>query len=196
MLTNKRVTSFLSAAQHGDIEGLRRYLDPDEGTKGNVNATNSSGETALIQAAKNNRNEAVEFLLNQEGVEVDIAANNKFAAIHYAVHQGYFEIAEQLVAKDQSIVHSKSERNWEPLHFAVFGGYFQIAKFLISKGADVNAVAINDGGEELRMSDLTDDSEIIDLINSQMSSSPLSLSRVSSAEQLVGMGRLVGEGRK
>lgn len=193
MLTDKSVTSFLSAAQHGDIGALSRYL---ENGRVDVNAINSSGETALIQAAKNNKIAAVEFLLDQEGVEVGIAAKNKFAAIHYAVQRGYFEVTEKLIAKNPNIVNSKSDRNWEPLHFAVLEGYFKIAKFLISKGADVSAVAINEGGGELQMTDLTADSEIIDLINSQGPSSPLSLARVSSAERVVEMGRSVGEGRK
>lgn len=193
MPTNKGVTSFLSAAQHGDIDALSLYLEEGQG---DVNAINSSCETALIQAAKNNQIAAVEFLLDQEGINVAIAGANKFAAIHYAVQRGYFEITEKLITQNPNIVNSKSDRNWEPLHFAVFEGYSKIAKFLIIKGADVSAVAINKGGGELQMSDLTTDAEMIDLINSQGASSPLSLSRVFSAERPVEMGRLVGEGRK
>lgn len=188
MLTNKNVTSFLSAAQHGSIDALRGHLENGR----DVNATNSSGETALIQAAKNNQIAAVEFLLDQEGIDVGIAGANKLAAIHYAAHRGFFEVTKKLITKNPQIVNCKSDRNWQPLHFALLEGYSQIAKFLISQGADVNAVAINEDGAKLQMLDLTTDSEMIGLITS----SPSSLTSVASAEQLVEMGRLMGEGRK
>ncbi len=190
--SNQLVTAFHMAAQHGEVEdsvnedgeeclGLRSCLEQLRNV--DVLDVYNKGETALIQAAKNDQIEAVHFLLDQ-GANVEIKSNNQFAAIHYAVDRGYFEVAQMLIEKNPNIVNSKSARDWAPLHFAAARGNLEIAELLVVKGANVSAVALDENGEELTSLAIAVNQEIKNLINSQLT--PFAVATVCSATRLDG----------
>lgn len=182
-----RLTAFLRNAQHGHIEdftdedgdlcqGLKSQLE--QGLK--INDIDDNGETALIQAVKNNQIDAVEFLLAR-GANVTIKGHNQFAAIHHAANNGYDEVAIKLIEKDSTIVNDTSAGGWTPLHFAAYHDHYKVAEYLVTNGANINAT-ISEDGEEWVAQDLAGE-EIRTLINSQAPSSTFSLSNLN-VEQL------------
>lgn len=224
---NKNVTAFLRAAEKGNIDGLNSYLAREDA---DVNIIGDNGETALIEAVKNNQLTAVTLLLDQKA-NLKIKDNNELAAIHYAADRGYFEVLQLLVEKDSTIVNDVSVRGWTALHLAArkghydgsgdlnvaragdskdssrdgseedFGmkdlnadpkGYFKIAQLLIMKGANINAVALENGVKWTAL-DLTTNQEIKTLINLQASinsqqipSSSISGTNILNTQQLSG----------
>ena len=117
---NKNVAAFLRAAEKGNIAGLESYL---AGEDANINILGDVGETALIEAVKNNRISAVEFLLAQ-AANVKIKDGHGLAAIHYAADRGYFKMVQLLVEQDATIVNDTSVREWTPLHLAARKGHY------------------------------------------------------------------------
>jgi len=69
------------------------------------------------------------------GADVNAKEEDGWTPLHYAVYEGYKEIAELLIAKGAD-VNAKEEDGWTPLHDAATK---EIAELLIDNGADVNA---------------------------------------------------------
>jgi ankyrin repeat protein len=89
-----RIARFLSASRNGDLDGVRKFLD--EGL--DVNSKNSSGDTALMQAAAQGRREVVELLLAR-GVDVQVKNKARQNAVSIAVMNKQGEIALLLMNK-------------------------------------------------------------------------------------------------
>jgi ankyrin repeat protein len=77
-------------------------------------------------------------LLNKDDVSVD--AKNIFddgwTALHYAVHEGYFEVVKLLIENFGSTVESRSSTNKTPFHLACIRGEEKLLKFMIQRGSN------------------------------------------------------------
>jgi ankyrin repeat protein len=59
--------------------------------------------------------------------------------IHSAVQQGDLLKTQNLIAKDPSVLDSKTEDGRTPLHVAVIGGHKELVEYLIREGANIDA---------------------------------------------------------
>ncbi|MGB3863083.1 MAG: ankyrin repeat domain-containing protein, partial [Candidatus Aminicenantaceae bacterium] len=59
--------------------------------------------------------------------------------IHEAVQQGDISKTQNLIAKDPSVLNSKTEDGRTPLHVAVMGGHKELVEYLIREGANIDA---------------------------------------------------------
>ena len=60
--------------------------------------------------------------------------------IHEAVQQGDLSKTQNLIAKDPSVLNSKTEDGRTPLHVAVMGGHKKLVEYLIREGANIDAL--------------------------------------------------------
>jgi uncharacterized protein len=70
--------------------------------------------------------------------------------IHDACKTGDLSKVKALLARDPSLLQSKTEEGKTPLHMATGWGQVEIVKYLLSVGADVNAVN-NNGGNPIHV---------------------------------------------
>lgn len=84
----------------------------------------------------------IKDLLKREDIKVD--AKNVFddgwTALHYAVHEGYFEVVKLLIEQYFAQVDARTTFNKTPFHFACRRGNVDIIKYLIEKGASTSVV--------------------------------------------------------
>lgn len=84
----------------------------------------------------------VEDLLRKSDVKVD--ARNVFddgwTALHYAVHEGSFEIIKLLIERYYCQIDQRSSTNKTPFHLACIRGDQQAIKYLLDKGASTTVV--------------------------------------------------------
>lgn len=71
-------------------------------------------------------------------------AKNVFAdgwcCLHYAVHEGLFEVIKILVEKYKAEIDPRTVHNKTPFHFACRRGEEEVVKYLLGKGANASAV--------------------------------------------------------
>ncbi len=60
--------------------------------------------------------------------------------IHEAVQQGDLSKTQNLIAKDPSVINSKTEDGRTPLHVAVIGDHKELVEYLIREGANIDAL--------------------------------------------------------
>ena len=116
-----------------------------------VNAKNSIGSTALIEASLAGNKELVELLI-EKGALVNDKTDSGMTALIWASFKGHKEVAKLLIeagadidAKDNEAQQGKTALIW-----AIQNGHKEVVELLISKGADVNAKN-NAGFNALRM---------------------------------------------
>ena len=124
---------FIKDARRGNIESLTQYVS----SKGDINAKNSSGMTALLSAVKYNKLEAVVYLL-ENGADTKAADKDGKTALHYAADKGKIEIVKKLVETGTPIDHKDNEGK-TPLILAFIEGKQDCFEYLLSKGADINS---------------------------------------------------------
>lgn len=100
-------------------------------------ATNSHGQTLLMEAAQNGCVECVRHLI-EAGFNVKAEGNFSERALHYAVESGSVEIVEMLVRARANINHINGE-GYSPLRLAAASNDLPMVKSLLALGADPNA---------------------------------------------------------
>jgi len=141
----------LACAADGGQKDMVKYL-LEKGS--DVNATNSTGLTALHFAACGNKtNQAdVAILLLDNGADVNAKANGGNTPLHYAASRGNAEVAKLLLDKGADI-NAKANvniyKNLTPLHQAVSVGSVSVTELLLDKGADANAIAYMDKSSDI-----------------------------------------------
>lgn len=135
--------SFSAHAQDLVLASLKGDMDEvKERCCSNINMKNEDGLTPLIAATMAGHADVVEFLLGQNP---DVRARQKdwMSAFHFAVMNGYLEIAKLLAAHGADLEEKFNEEKVTPLLFAVMKGDTEMARWLIEKGVNVNTASEN-----------------------------------------------------
>lgn len=124
----------MDAITAGDIKTAAKLI-----TNGaNLNQT-LDGKTALHIAVENQNAEAVELLLNQDGINVDAVGEDGFTPLMYACKEPNLEIVQMLLQRACSLHEVEHLNGKTAIHFAVEGSSLEVIKLLIENGADLNA---------------------------------------------------------
>ncbi len=83
--------TFFNAAAKGDVLFIKNY-------KGNVNAADKNGMTALMLAAQNGRSETVELLITDKA-DVNIADNNGYTVLSLTKYPSIINLLKKAGAK-------------------------------------------------------------------------------------------------
>lgn len=127
--------SILRASARGDLAAVKKCLQ--EGTQ--VDSADSSGRTALIEAAWGGFDKIVELLLDK-GASVNAADSSGYSALMRAVEEGHTSIVTLLLKKGADVNARGNVRGSTPLMLAAELGDTKIINALIDKGAKINAV--------------------------------------------------------
>nr|XP_058913475.1 ankyrin repeat domain-containing protein 16 isoform X6 [Kogia breviceps] len=102
------LTPFMDAIQCGHIDVARLLLEKH---KACVSAEDSLGAQAIHRAAVTGQNEAIQFLVSELGINVDVrAASTHLTALHYAAKEGHVSTIQTLLSLGADI-NAKDERN-------------------------------------------------------------------------------------
>jgi ankyrin repeat protein len=104
--------------------------------KANINHSDNGGDTALIDASRNNNYEIVKFLINHNA-NVSHYNNKGQSALIMVADNGNIDIAKLLIKAKANINHADIENN-NALIIAVFENHIDIVKLLIENNANVN----------------------------------------------------------
>ena len=107
---------FPSLCRGGDIERVQAALD--SGT--NVNEEGVLGQTGLMMALDNSRNNVVQLLLNHPDIDINKVDREGDCALHWAVirdnHEG---MAALLDRQELTTINQRSDYGWTPIMRAV-----------------------------------------------------------------------------
>lgn len=122
------------AADHGDLQKLRKYLSPAEmlGQQAEVNARGLDQWTALHLAAKSGHAEIVKELLAQEGIEIEACSSMKRTAVHVAAEFDHVEVVKLLVGQGADINRRDFDES-TPLHVASSHGALQTLDYILKE---------------------------------------------------------------
>jgi hypothetical protein len=115
---------------HGPIAELARCLEKGK----SVNTRRYDGLTLLCAAVQANNRSTVMFLL-EHGADASIADTMNFDPLYWALHKGFFPIADLLLKHGVDVDRPNSQGN-SPLISAVMRGDLAAANFLLEHGAD------------------------------------------------------------
>ena len=122
--------AFHSAAFLGDIPSLEKLTKETD-----INASDSTGMTALHYAVLNGREDVVKWLI-KKNAKIDGRAANGMNLLHTAVVNGSENILKLLLEKGKLDLNAADGRGRTPLHFALAFDRLTFAKVLIERGAD------------------------------------------------------------
>ncbi|KAL7961528.1 ankyrin repeat-containing domain protein [Trichoderma compactum] len=101
----------------------------------NLNATDDSGQTALIIALRYGKLDLVQWLL-KSGADIDILDNKEKSALYYSIEGGYVDVVADLLKKMAQI--DVAQASCEPSLLFNAIPYPEIVRLLLKFGADVN----------------------------------------------------------
>lgn len=127
--------SIIRASARGDLALVKKLLS--EGAS--VDATDSSGRTALIEAAWGGNGDIVEFLIGK-GASINCADSSGYTPLMRAIEEGYYSIAETLIKHHAEVNVRGNVRGSTPLMLAAELGDVKIIELLVKNGAKINAV--------------------------------------------------------
>ena len=139
----------IEAARNGSIADCRQLL-----SKGaDINATDNTGQTAVMIAAMTDQINLTKFLI-ERGADVNRSSNSGLTALHYAALENHYEIAYLLLEGDAKVdatmrysstdgSNGKKAKLWEyigatPLLIGVESGNLEVVALLIKAGANPN----------------------------------------------------------
>ncbi|MFT4314280.1 MAG: ankyrin repeat domain-containing protein [Wolbachia pipientis] len=149
-----------------------------------INVPSSYGETFLHLAAKSEKLDIVQYLVNEKGADItainrdkktpkDLAIEKNCTSmvefleqaqqekLFDAAKQGNLSMVRSLISQGAN-VDSRDHNNWTPLHCATVNGHLELVKYLLEKGADV--LAKNNHDMVLHLAVSSDKEEIIKLV--------------------------------
>ena len=128
-----KVQEFFGAVRAGDSAAVSALLaaDPSLGA-----ARNEQGQSAILFAVYNGRNEIRDLLLAR-GVPLDLFD---------AAAAGQLVRVKELVEKDRALANSFSSDGFPVFALAAVFNQRAVAEYLLSRGADVNGISRNSAG--------------------------------------------------
>lgn len=127
--------NLLRASASGELTAVKKIVA--EGA--DVNATDSSGRTALIEAAWAGHADIVKYLV-EKGAKVTLADNAGFTPLMRACEDGNAQVASYLISKGSNINARGKVRGTTPLMLAAEQGHIKIIDLLLAAGAKINDV--------------------------------------------------------
>ncbi|XP_076260558.1 uncharacterized protein LOC143196611 isoform X1 [Rhynchophorus ferrugineus] len=123
------------AAWHGHPEAVELLINLGACT----NTVTKARYTLLICAARNNRANVIDFLLDTlEDVHIDAIDADGQTALFHAAANGHACIVKRLIEMGASL-DKKNKENRSALHEACQGGHAEVAQFLLAREADMEA---------------------------------------------------------
>ncbi|KAK9888542.1 hypothetical protein WA026_000789 [Henosepilachna vigintioctopunctata] len=126
---------FFDLVHSGDVEDVKKFLEKN--TDFNINCVNFQGVSALLVAIQTKNDHMVEFLINQNGIDIG-------DAVLHAVRDNQPKIVELLLEKLHNtapslefvgVTHSSDFPDYmTPLILAAQEGHFEIIEMLIQRG--------------------------------------------------------------
>lgn len=127
--------NILRASAKGDLAAVKKFVADSV----NVNTTDPSGRTALIEAAWAGHAEVVKYLL-EKGANVNAQDNAGFSALMRAAEEGHAPAVSLLLNKGAAPNMRGKVRGITPLMLAAERGHQKIIELLLAKGAKINLV--------------------------------------------------------
>jgi len=124
------VNTFQEQVKKGDLSGVQAALAEDPGL---LDATNASGQSALLLAKYYRQEEMADYLLSL-GPRLDV--------FNAAVAGRLSEVMER-IADNPALLESHNSDGWTPLHLAAFFGHAELVDALLHRGALVDSLSTN-----------------------------------------------------
>ncbi|ELK16894.1 ankyrin repeat domain-containing protein 16 isoform X1 [Pteropus alecto] len=125
------LTPFMDAIQCGHIDIARLLLEKH---KACVSAEDSLGAQAVHRAAVTGQDEAIQFLVSDLGIDVDVrATSTHLTALHYAAKEGHVSTVQTLVSLGANL-NAEDDRKRSALHLACAGQHAACVEFLLRSG--------------------------------------------------------------
>uniref|UniRef100_A0A7S3TNJ2 Ankyrin repeat protein n=1 Tax=Strombidinopsis acuminata TaxID=141414 RepID=A0A7S3TNJ2_9SPIT len=106
--------------------------------KADINATNYSGDTPLMLAARYGHSQVVKLLLRSNCTVADETMAPSWSSMHRACGAGHVDVAEALLEAHEEFVNHKDKKGLTPLMAAVSANFSEGAVILMNKGANVH----------------------------------------------------------
>jgi ankyrin repeat protein len=123
------------ASSKGDLSAVKKLISDGA----DVNATDSSGRTALVEAAWGGHNDVVKYLI-EKGANVNTGDNVGYTALMRASEEGHAAVVSTLVQKGADVNICGKVRGTTALMLAAEQGHIKPLETLIEHGAKVNAI--------------------------------------------------------
>ncbi|KAG8181629.1 hypothetical protein JTE90_015273 [Oedothorax gibbosus] len=137
---NTNFTLLHNAAEEGDVSLLSDYL---KHSILDINAETSDGDTAMLLAAKNWHERAVQLLI-EYGADINCTDSDKWTILHYACLRGWIEIVQFFAEHKDFNINAKTCQGQTALMIAVEEGNEDVAEVLLKSGADVTCCDKNE----------------------------------------------------
>ncbi len=116
-------------AEYGRVNILKYFYE----LGGDLLSKNYADELPIHIASREGQNEAIEYILDNSSVSVDVQTIDGWTPFHYAVSNGYKHTLELLVKRGANInIVDKFKRS--ALHWAVRYGFVEIVEYLLKIG--------------------------------------------------------------
>lgn len=132
--TADQITDFTKAAKFDDVSEIRDLLKAGV----SPNALDPRGNPMLIVAIRDKSLKAVDFLLSNKDIDVNLANKSGETPLMMASIEGELPVVKALVLQKKADV---NKAGWTPLHYACTTGKLEVAEFLVANGAKVNALS-------------------------------------------------------
>ncbi len=123
------------ASSKGDLSMVKKLIS--EGA--DINATDNSGRTALVEAAWAGHNAIVKFLI-EKGADINTGDKAGYTALMRASEEGRDAIVATLVQKGADVNASGKVRGTTALMLAAERGHIKILEMLLEHDAKINAI--------------------------------------------------------
>ncbi|TPX38093.1 hypothetical protein SmJEL517_g00123 [Synchytrium microbalum] len=133
--TNGGATPLLRAANYGQRDIIEKLLEQNPSP--NINARDSTGDTALTWATYGGHTEIVELLVARRCEVNYVEWNTSQTALYMASNNGYVQIVK-LLLENGARTDLCADGGWSPLNAAADDGYTDVVQLLIDAGADIN----------------------------------------------------------
>jgi ankyrin repeat protein len=103
----------------------------------NINTIDSAGETPLLTASFQEKNEIIKLLIDK-GANIHITLPNGAGNLFYAAQNGFADIAELLLKQGINPNETRTTDLFSALHIAAYKGNLDVVKLLVEYGTNDN----------------------------------------------------------